>query len=56
VPNPDPSQETNHGIVEAARLALKQAARNLTADIEPAAIYSIAPHMLSEELSAEDDE
>jgi hypothetical protein len=49
MPDLDFERETNREIVEAERVELMEAARLLTPDIEPAAIYSVAPHQLLEE-------
>jgi hypothetical protein len=54
VSNFNPEQEANQAVVEAACIALREAARNLTPDIEAAAIYSIEPHGLREEISDEE--
>jgi hypothetical protein len=49
MPDPDFERETNRALVEAARVELTEAARNLTSDIEPASIFSVAPHQLLED-------
>lgn len=54
--NSDPDWEANQAIVEAARKELRRAAANLTPEVEAAAVYSLAPHALPEELSDEDHE
>ncbi len=52
----DSEREANRAAVEAARLAVSEAARNLTPDMEPAGVYSIAPHRLAEHTSGEDEQ
>lgn len=49
MPDPDFDREMNRALVEAARVELTEASRNLTPDIEPAAIYSVAPRQLLED-------
>lgn len=49
MPDPDFEPETNRALVEAARVELTEAARQLTPEIEPAAIFSVAPHQLVED-------
>jgi len=44
-----PDRDENEAMVEAARVVLMEAARNLTPDIEPAVIFSVAPHSLPED-------
>lgn len=41
--NSDSERDANQQIVEAASAVLRQAARNLTPEIEPAAVYVLAP-------------
>ena len=41
--NSDSERDANQQIVEAASAVLRQAARNLTPEIEPAAVYFLAP-------------
>ena len=52
----DSEREANRAAVEAARVVLNEAARNLTPDMEPAAVYSLAPHQLAEQTSGEDEQ
>jgi hypothetical protein len=49
MPDSSTSRERNQVIVESERTVLMEAARNLTADIEPAAVYSLAPHAPSQD-------
>jgi hypothetical protein len=49
MPDPDLERETNLALVEAAREELMKAARKLTSDVEPASIFSVAPHQLLED-------
>ena len=52
----DSEREANRAAVEAACVLLNEAARNLAPDMEPAAIYSLAPHALAEHISGEDEQ
>jgi hypothetical protein len=51
--NSDSERDVNQQIVDATSAVLHQAARNLTPEIEPAAVFSLAPGLKADQPATE---